>query len=113
VVCTYALFNTTVAVDRPLGILGKRWSDGNQPSTYKYDLLSSQLTTQVDTGVDVDRSNVQDSLRPLRLNRPPTRSDIVLILQRLVCCPFPPMRILILVLPQHTGGQKRIKISRF
>jgi len=85
-----------VAVDRPLGILGKCWSDGNQPSTYKYDLLSSQLMmTRVDTGIDVDRSNVRNSLRPLSLNRLPTRSDIVLTLQRLVCCPFPPMRILI------------------
>ena len=89
-----------MALDRPLGILGKCWSDGNQPSTRRYDLLSSQLMTRVYTGIDVDRSNVRDSLRPLSLNRLPTRSDIVLTLQLLLCIPFPPaMRILTEVLP--------------
>ena len=84
-----------MAVVRLLGLLGKCRSNGNWPSTYNYGLLSSQLMARVDTGLDVDRSNVRDSLRPLSLNRLPTRSDIVLTLQRLVCCPFPPRRTLI------------------
>ena len=51
-----------MTINRPLGILGKCWSEGNQPSTYKYGLLSSQLMTRVDTGIDVDWSVVRDPL---------------------------------------------------